>query len=193
MERHPVISRSERSLVLPTPAQVAWADAEIGVIIHFDLQTFEPTYEFRKRWGYTPDPSIFNPAELDTDQWLATAKAAGATYAVLVAKHCSGFSLWPTTAHGYSVASSPWRGGTGDIVADFIRSCAKFGIRPGIYASASCNAYLRVDNPGKVLTSDPAFLARYNASMELQSGRGAVWAGPDRTNRRTTTTWSRPN
>ncbi len=177
------MSEKKRELVLPTPSQAAWADAEIGVIIHFDMQVFEPTYEFRKRWGYTPDPKIFNPKELDTDQWIATAKSAGATYAVLVAKHCSGFSLWPTKAHDYSVKSTPWRGGTGDIVADFIASCRKFGLKPGIYASASCNAHLRVDNPGKVLTSDPEFLKKYSSSMEMQSRvgtpGGGIWAGPE--------------
>lgn len=172
-----------KKLALPTKSQIEWADAEIGVIIHFDMQVFEPDYNFRKQWGYTPDAAKFNPIELNTDQWIETAKAAGATYAVLVAKHCSGFSLWPTKAHSYSVASSPWRNGQGDIVADFIRSCEKYGLRPGIYASASCNACLRVDNPGKVLVDDPVFLKQYSASIEMQ-GRvgqpgGGIWAGPD--------------
>ena len=176
-------SRQRAKLVLPTPTQAKWADAEIGVIIHFDMQVFEPTYTFRTRWGYTPHPSIFNPRELDTDQWIATAKSAGATYAVLVAKHCSGFSLWPTKAHAYSVAATPWRGGKGDIVADFIASCRKYGIKPGLYASAACNAYLRVDNPGKVLLDDPDFLKTYRGTLEMQSRVGApgggAWAGPE--------------
>ena len=173
----------KKRLVLPTPSQAAWADAEIGVIIHYDVQVFEPDYEFRKRWGRTPDLKVFNPKELDTDQWVATAKAAGATYAVLVAKHCSGFSLWPTKAHPYSVASSPWRGGKGDIVGDFIKSCHKYGLKPGIYASASCNAYMRADNPGKVLVDDPDFLKKYSESIEMQGRVGApgggLWAGPE--------------
>ncbi len=173
----------DRERVRPTPSQAAWADAEIGVIIHFDMQVFEPTYEFRKHWGYSPDPKIFNPRELDTDQWIAAAKSAGATYAVLVAKHCSGFSLWPTKAHAYSVASTPWRGGKGDIVADFMASCRKFGLKPGLYASASCNGYLRVDNPGKVLIDDPEFLKTYSATQEMQSRvgvpGGGVWAGSE--------------
>jgi len=151
----------------PTEPQLAWADAELGVIIHLDLQVFEPGYEFRQAWGYTPDPTVFNPTELDTDQWLEAAVAAGAKYAVLVAKHCSGFSLWPTQAHAYSVASSPWRNGRGDIVADFFRSCEKFGVKPGLYCSLSCNAYFNVDNPGLVRDRDPEKQARYNA-MALQ-------------------------
>lgn len=160
------------TMALPTPSQAAWADAEIGVIIHLDMQVFEPDYSFRKQWGYTPDPNRFNPKELDTDQWIAAAKSAGAKYAVLVAKHCSGFSLWPTKAHAYSVAATPWRGGKGDIVADFIKSCAKYGLKPGIYASASCNGYLRANNPGKVVSGDPEFLKKFNASHEMQSGGG---------------------
>ena len=124
------IMSHHHKLVLPTPAQIEWLESGIGVIIHLDVQVFEPGYEFRNQWGYTPDPSVFTPTELDTDQWIATAKAAGATYAVLVAKHCSGFSLWPTEAHGYSVKSSPWRDGKGDIVADFFASCNFRRARP---------------------------------------------------------------
>ena len=78
--------------VLPSKAQLDWADAEVGVLIHFDMPVFEPEYDFRKDWSYHPDLSIFNPKQLDTDQWIRTSKAAGATYAVLVAKHGSGFS-----------------------------------------------------------------------------------------------------
>lgn len=165
-------------LVLPSTTQEEWADAEIGVIIHYDIQAFEPDYSIRRQWGYTPDPGVFNPTELNTDQWIETAKSAGAKYAVLVAKHCSGFSLWPTKAHDYSVKSSPWKNGKGDIVDDFIKSCAKFNIKPGIYASASCNGYMRADNPGKVLTNDPKFLKKYNSSLHMQSGNESIWAGP---------------
>jgi len=75
--------------VLPTPSQSAWADAEIGVIIHFDVVNFVPDYDFRE-WGTHLPVSVFNPSRLNTDQWVRAAKAAGATYAVLVARHCSG-------------------------------------------------------------------------------------------------------
>ena len=148
--------------VLPTRKQVEWLRSEIGVIIHLDLQVFENTYNFRDQWGYTPSPEIFRPTELDTDQWISTAAEAGAKYAILVAKHCSGFSLWPTKAHPYSVASSPWRDGKGDIVADFIASCRKYGVKPGIYCSASANAYLRVDNPGTVVGGTAEDNRKYN-------------------------------
>lgn len=115
-------SNEPTNVVTPNARQLAWADAEVGVLIHFDMPVYQPDYNFRK-WGTHPDASIFNPTELNTDQWLETAHKLGAQYAVLVAKHCSGFSLWPTEAHDYSIKQSPWKNGEGDIVADFIASC----------------------------------------------------------------------
>jgi alpha-L-fucosidase len=132
------------------------------------MPVFEPTYDFRKDWSYHPDLMIFNPTELNTDQWLAAAKSAGATYAVLVAKHCSGFSLWPTKAHPYSVKNTPWQNGQGDIVKDFMASCKKYGLKPGIYASTTANGFLKVDNPGKVVSGNKEEQKRYNEIVELQ-------------------------
>ncbi|WP_422082927.1 alpha-L-fucosidase [Ulvibacterium sp.] len=157
-----------KELVLPTKRQLEWADAEIGVLIHFDINVYEPEYKWREDWDYNPDAKIFNPVELDTDQWIKAAKDAGANYAVLVAKHCTGFSLWPTEAHDYSVKSSPWRNGKGDIVADFMASCKKYGVKPGIYASAVANGYLKVNNPGLVITGDSIAQREYNKVVETQ-------------------------
>ncbi len=147
----------------PTPQQLDWAKSEFGVIIHYDITVFEPDYQFRKQWGYHPDPTVFRPKELDTDQWIRTAKEAGATYAILVAKHCTGFCLWPTEP--YSVRQA---GFEKDIVADFIRSCNKYNIRPGLYYSCSCNGYMLADNPGRVISGDPEEQKRYIALVERQ-------------------------
>ncbi len=163
-----VVSCKQVNQVLPTQAQQKWADAEIGAMFHFDVQVFEPEYKWRDTRDYQPDASVFNPKELDTDQWIKAAKSAGATYAVLVAKHCSGFSLWPTKAHEYSVKNSSWKNGEGDIVNDFILSCIKYGLKPGLYASASANAFCHVDNPGLVLSNDPEEQKRYNQIVKTQ-------------------------
>lgn len=154
--------------ILPTKAHQEWSDAEIGALFHLDVQVFEPEYKWRETRDYQPDPSVFNPKELDTDQWVKAAKSAGANYAVLVAKHCSGFSLWPTKAHEYSVKNSPWKNGEGDVVKDFIVSCKKYGLKPGIYASASANAYCHVDNPGLVLSGDSTEQKKYNEIVKTQ-------------------------
>ena len=170
---------SKKATVLPTPSQVEWAEAEIGVIIHFDLVNFRPDYNFRK-WGTAPPSEIFNPTMLNTDQWLKAAQSLGAKYAVLVAKHCSGFCLWPTKAHDYHIGNTPWKNGKGDIVADFFASCKKYGIKPGLYYSVAANGYLEVDNPGKVVSGDQAEQKRYNEIAiqqltELWSNYGEIF------------------
>jgi len=41
-------------LLKPNPQQLAWADCEVGVIIHFDLQVFDPG-------GGAPSPPPLRP------------------------------------------------------------------------------------------------------------------------------------
>jgi Alpha-L-fucosidase len=132
----------------PTVSQLEWADMELGVIIHYLMDIYNPGYTGFKTNGVREHmpPSIFNPIKLDTDQWIASAAAMGAKYAVFVANHCTGFSLWQTKVNDYSVASSPWKNGKGDILADFIKSCEKYNIRPGIYYSTGCNGYYDIND-----------------------------------------------
>ena len=155
------------ALARPSKEHLEWADCEIGVIIHHDLEVYHEAYEHLKP-DDLPGPEVFNPSALDTDQWLATAASAGAKYAILVAKHCSGFSLWPTRAHDFSVASSPWRGGKGDVVADFIKSCGRFGIRPGLYASCGNNDLFRIRDQKPAPDAAPGHWERYVEVVKTQ-------------------------
>ncbi|MCP1412238.1 alpha-L-fucosidase [Paenarthrobacter sp. A20] len=117
--------------VMPTPAQLRWQQLEFGAFIHFGINTFAG-----KEWSDGSIPaSTFNPSELDAGSWVRVAKEAGARYLVLTAKHHDGFCLWPTTTTDYSVASSPWRGGKGDVVRDVAEACAEQGIGLGLYLS----------------------------------------------------------
>jgi alpha-L-fucosidase len=80
-----------------------------------------------------PPASLFNPTQLDTDQWMEAATLLGADEVCLTARHVDGFALWPTNSTTYSVAASPWRNGTGDVVGDFVASARKYGIKPCLY------------------------------------------------------------
>ena len=115
----------------PSPQQVEWQDLEIGVLIHFGLNTFTD-----KEWGDgTVDPRVFNPTQLDPEQWVLAAQAAGAKYLIFVAKHHDGFCLFPSARTKYSVESSPWKNGKGDLVRDVAAACRKHGLKFGIYLS----------------------------------------------------------
>ncbi len=117
--------------IKPAPYQVSWQDLEFGVIVHFSTNTF-----LDREWGDgTASPSTFNPTDFDPDQWMKAIRDAGAKYVVLVAKHHDGFCLWPTEQTDYSVKSSPWRGGKGDVVGDVARAARKYGLRFGVYLS----------------------------------------------------------
>ncbi len=156
-------------MIKPTPEQIVWADCELGVIIDLDLQVFEPSYRFRKQWGYHPSASIFNPRELDTDQWIEVAKEMGAKYAVLVVNHGSGFCLWPSKASNYTIKESPYKNGKGDIFSEFLTSCKKFGILPGVYYSTICNAHELYDLPkNRVLDPNSEDFKKYCTLVESQ-------------------------
>lgn len=117
-------------IALPTTAQRGWQDLEIGLFIHFAPNTWqEQEYDDRS----TP-LSALNP-DIDTDQWADVAVALGARYIVFVAKHTGGFCMWQTTSSDYSLRSTPWRGGKGDVVADLAESCRKRNLRLGVYLS----------------------------------------------------------
>ncbi|MDE3129012.1 MAG: alpha-L-fucosidase, partial [Gemmatimonadota bacterium] len=98
---------------------------------HFGVNTFTD-----REWGDgREDPAIFDPAHLDPRQWARAARAAGFRAMILTAKHHDGFCLWPTATTRHSVASSPWRGGHGDVVREFVHACRAEGLRPGLYLS----------------------------------------------------------
>lgn len=147
----------------PRPAQLAWQEAELGIVFHYDLHVFdERRYVQHDNRRRPPLPaSAFDPPRLDADQWVDAAVRAGATFAILTASHETGFRLWPSRANPFSVKNSPWRGGRGDVVGEFVAACRRRGIRPGIYLGTRWNARLQVLD-SRVTASSPLKQAAYN-------------------------------
>src|SRR4030088_3735508 len=66
---------------------------------------------------------------------MRAAKSAGIKYVVFVSKHHDGFCLWPTEQTQYSVKSSPWKNGHGDLVREVATAARKYGLKFGVYLS----------------------------------------------------------
>jgi alpha-L-fucosidase len=115
----------------PSVPQLQWQRDELALFLHFGVNTFTD-----REWGDGKEsPAIFNPTRLDARQWATAAREAGFRAMVLTAKHHDGFCLWPTKTTKHSVESSPFRGGQGDVVREFVDACRAEGLRAGLYCS----------------------------------------------------------
>ena len=163
---------AEPSRARPTAVQLAWHDLELGMFVHLAPQTWQ---DRESDDGSTPLSAI-DPAALDTDQWADVALSMGARYVVFVAKHEGGFCWWPTATTDYSVANTPWRGGTGDVMRDLAASCRKRSLGLGVYLSPA-DKHHGVAVGGRA--GDPARQAEYERLFraqltELLTGYGEI-------------------
>lgn len=174
-------------VVVPTSDQLAWTETELAIMISYDMITQMPDVPNPQHFcmgagadprGFAvPPPSTFNPSNLSTDSWMEACVALGAKYSVLVASHCSGFSLWPTKLNNYSVAFSPYKGGKGDIVAEYMDSSKRYGVKPGLYITWNYNYLYNVGvgtlfpgplAPGQIaITLDDYHKLAFAQQMEL--------------------------
>ncbi len=151
--------------VLPRPNQTTWMRYERTFFLHFGPNTFRGV-----EWGNGhEDPSIFNPTDLNAEQWIRAVKDAGGKEIILVCKHHDGLVLWPTRYTNHSVAASPWRGGKGNEVREVAEAARKYGVKLGVYLSPADLYQLRTNptNPNgyygdgseklrSVIPTDPA-------------------------------------
>jgi len=138
----PVVNKSVKEL------QDEFLKLKFGMFIHFNLETYKEV-----QWvaGYH-SPADFNPGgRINTDAWADAAVSAGMQYAVLTAKHVSGFCLWDSEYTTYDVMhpDCPYQR---DLVAQFIKSFTSRGLKVGLYY---CWRHPGFGDPGKYKVLPP--------------------------------------
>lgn len=166
------ISGFSQDIVTPKPFQLKWHEAEIGAVFHYDLHVFDGKRynQYDNRINPIEDYNIFNPTQLNTDQWVQAAKAAGCKFAIITATHETGFGLWQSDVNPYCMKALKWKDGKADIVRDFVNSCHKYGLQPGIYVGIRWNSLLGIHNfkaegGGEFAKNRQAWYKRYCEKM----------------------------
>ena len=182
---------------LPTPQQLAWMDSEVALMISYDIITQltevpNPQHFCIQAGGDSgfavPPATRFDPSnDTFTDSWMAAARAANAGYTLLVASHCAGFLQWQSnvklpdgTPYPYTVASSYWRGGKGDVVDDYVKSSNAAGLGFGFYLTWNYNYLFNWGPsgfaktplaPGQINVTEDEYRAMMTASIAEVWGR----------------------
>ncbi len=160
----PLFLQAQQEIPKPTKAQLAWHDMEFYLFMHFGPNTFTDL-----EWGHGNEKEeVFNPTNLDCDQWCRIAKASGAKAIIITAKHHDGFCLWPSKFSKHTVRESKWKDGKGDVLKDLSEACKKYGLKFGVYISP----WDRNHPDYGTSTYNDVFV---NMMKEIFTGYGPVW------------------
>ena len=83
---------------------------------------------------YQASAATFDPVRWDPAGLARLARASGARYVVLTARHHAGFSMFHSKFSTFSIEHSPYHG---DIVREFVEAVRAEGLRVGLYYSLS--------------------------------------------------------
>ncbi len=127
-------------LKLSTQDMKWWRDTKLGVFVHWGLYSIPAKGEwhmFNDKVAvadYAKLADQFVPRHYDPDKWAIVAKAAGAGYMVMTARHHDGFAMFDSQASygqfdaGHSAAHT-------DFIGKYVKAVRGQGLKVGIYYS----------------------------------------------------------
>ncbi|MBL9168021.1 MAG: alpha-L-fucosidase [Verrucomicrobiales bacterium] len=114
---------------VPTPNQIAWHEAGVGLFFHWAPNV----YQGGEGDNLSTPRTQINPDRFDAQQWVEAVQAANAGYMIFVAKHGGGYCTWQTKTTDYSIKTSPWKEGRGDMLAELAKACQEDQVALGVY------------------------------------------------------------
>ena len=123
----------------PTPdaLQYEYQKQELAAFCHFGPNTFNEI-EWGENYGNTPPAEIFTLGpndDFDAETLVETLKNAGFKRLIVTAKHHDGFCIWASEYTKYDVASTNYKNGEGDILAEISKACSDYDMDMGLYLS----------------------------------------------------------
>lgn len=123
-------------------ATAEWRAHRAGLFVHWGVATgrdLPHSHSHARRSALNPQGTVapeiydgwyreFNPVEYNPDAMLKLAHEAGMRYAVFVAKHHDGFSMYRSDANPYNVMATPYGR---DVAAMFAEACRRQGLALG--------------------------------------------------------------
>ena len=127
---------------VPDANQYKYQKDELAAFCHFGPNTFnELEWGFNQSTqkklyeGRTPDEIFTLESDFDAGTLVNTLKNAGFKKLIVTAKHHDGFCIWNSAHTEYDIASTSYKNGEGDILAEISEACTAANMDMGLYLS----------------------------------------------------------
>lgn len=127
---------------VPDANQYKYQKDELAAFCHFGPNTFnELEWGFNQSTqkklyeGRTPDEIFTLESDFDAETLVNTLKNAGFKKLIVTAKHHDGFCIWNSAHTEYDIASTSYKNGEGDILAEISEACTAANMDMGLYLS----------------------------------------------------------
>lgn len=127
---------------VPDANQYKYQKDELAAFCHFGPNTFnelewgfDQSTQKKLYAGRTPDQIFTLESDFDAETLVTTLKNAGFKKLIVTAKHHDGFCIWNSAHTEYDIASTSYKNGEGDILAEISEACTAANMDMGLYLS----------------------------------------------------------